>query len=240
MTQAIILAGGQGRRLYPLTKKQPKPMIKIEGKPVLTYLLELLKKYKIREVVITLNYLPESITEYYKTGSDFGIKIRYIIEEKPFGTAGALSLIKITEPIIVLYGDILVNMNLKKLINFHRGKKSQATLVVHHSDHFQDSDVINLDEKGRVLKIIHRPKTQEHGTLTNAGLYLLEPECINEIPKNNFFDFTKDLFPMLLNKRYRMYGYNTNEYLRDMGTLNRYKRVCEDVKNGEFARSRLY
>ncbi len=222
-----------------LTKLVPKPMLPIEGKPVLQYHVELLKRYGIKDILLTVGHLSDSIEEYFGDGSRFGVKISYLAEKEPMGTAGVLSQMEIDDDaFLVLYGDVLVNVDLDRLFKFHKQKGSQVTLAVHPSDHPQDSDVISLDVDSRVKAVVHRPQTPEFGNLTNACLYVMDKESIKVIP-NKKVDFAKDLFPAFINQ-FRVFGYNTPEYLRDMGTPQRYQQVCQHVRDGTFASGRLH
>jgi NDP-sugar pyrophosphorylase family protein len=224
--------------MYPLTKEVPKPLLPVEGKPVLLHLIEMLRKQGIIDIVITAGYLADQIKDFLGDGSRFGVKVEYLLEREPMGTAGVLSELKpMDQTYLMMYGDVMVNMDLHKLLDFHQRNKSQVTLVVHPSNHPQDSDVVCLDKENKVTDIVHRPTSDEFGNVTSAALYVLDKEAIAAIPRRKT-DFAKDLFPVFL-KTFRTYGYTTPEYLKDMGTPERYQKVCEDVRNGTFARGRL-
>lgn len=231
--KAIILSAGIGKRIRPLTDNIPKVMLPINGKPLLENHINLLKKWGITDIAINLHYLPEKITEYFKDGSNFGVKINYSYEEELLGTSGAVKKLAnfFDETFIVIYGDIAVDSNLKNLIDFHKKNNAIATLVVHESDHPEDSDVVEMNGKNDIIKLWKNPhKIMPQSNLTNAALYVLEPEVLEFIPAGES-DFIKDVFPSLLKNNKKVIGYNTPEFIKDMGTLERYETVKKYFKD---------
>ncbi len=234
--KAVILAGGKGTRLGKLTHDIPKPMIPLLGKPLLEYHIEWCKRYGIEEVILIVNHLKEPILQHFGDGSGFGIKISYFEESAPLGTVGGIKEIEhqLTDDFLVLYGDVLIDLDLERLLHFHRAKKSEATLVVHPNDHPYDSDLVELDKEERIIAVL--PKPHEEGVfyhnMVNAAVYLFSPKVLKHLPKGKKADFGKDIFPKLY-KGVAMYGYNTTEYLKDMGTPDRLAQVESDVKSGK-------
>ncbi|MBI2547989.1 HAD-IIIA family hydrolase [Candidatus Woesearchaeota archaeon] len=232
--KVVIIAGGKGTRLGELTKTIPKPLVPLDGKPLLWYVLTYARQYGFSSILLKTGYLAEQIQAYLTDGHQFHAMIDYFIEKEPLGTAGGLHfLTKENAPVLILYGDVLSTVNLRRLYEFHQQTKAQATLVVHSSDHPEDSDVVLLDDTNRVKKIIHKPGNARYGTMTNAALYLLNPECFSLIPQQGTFDFARDLIPELLHKKMVVYGYRTDEYIRDIGTTQRLKQASQDLAEGK-------
>lgn len=233
--KAVILAGGKGSRMGNLVDEVPKPMLLICGKPVLEYQIELLKKYDIREIVIIVNHLKARIIEYFGNGSAFDVNISYYEENEPLGTVGGIKAIEkqLREDFMVLYGDVLVNMDLNRLRQFHLRKKGIATLVVHPNDHPHDSDLLDCNREHLITGFYPKPHQpgQYYRNLVNAALYILSPKILNYLTPNQKADFGKDIFPELVKKE-RVYAYNTPEYLKDMGTPGRILKVEKDIQSG--------
>ncbi|MHC1702329.1 MAG: HAD-IIIA family hydrolase [Tenuifilaceae bacterium] len=238
--KALILAGGKGTRLGEKTLLTPKPMLEIGGKPVLLHQIELLKKYKITDITLLVNHLSQSIVDYFGNGDKFGVKLSYFHEKNPLGTAGGLKDLEsdLGKDFLLLYGDVMVNMDLSRLISFHRSKNSDCTLVVHPNDHPYDSDLLDIDENSRVKAFHAKPHSEGkyYRNLVNAGLYVLSPSIFDFLKKGKKVDFGKDVFPDIF-KKINMFGYNTSEYLKDMGTPMRLEKVTKDYLSGRIERS---
>ena len=237
--KAVILAGGRGTRLGQITNKIPKPMVYIGNKPVLQYQIELLKKYKITEIFIKVNYLKNIIKDYFKNGKDFGVKIKYFEKESDLNTAGIFPFLKkdLKNDFIVLYGDLFLNINLEKFIKFHKKNNSLGTLIVHPNDHPQDSDLIEVNDKNEITKWHAKPHPQNNNykNIANAAVYILNPKLINYIPKNKPTDFGKDIFPDIINnKKIKLFAYKTNEYLQDIGKIESLQKAINDYENNLF------
>lgn len=237
--KAVILAGGRGIRLGELTQEIPKPMLIIGEKPLLHHQVDLLVKYGIQDIIILVNYQKDPIMDYFQDGRGFGARISYYTETEPLGTTGGIKAIEdqLTEDFMVLYGDVMLNMDLNRFIHFHRTKKSQCTLVLHPNDHPFDSDLVEINADSRIVEFHpkpHQPGTWYHN-LVNAGAYLLSPSILTFIEKGKKADFGKDVFPHLFSQ-VDLYGYHTSEYLKDMGTPDRLDRVRMDLENGEINR----
>ncbi len=222
--KAVIIAGGLGKRLAPLTETIPKPMLPLNGKPILERMVEWLRGEGIRDIIVCSGYLSEKIEEYFGDGSKWGMRIGYSVEKEPLGTGGAL---KNTEKLIgngtfvAMYADLDVEMDLEKFVRFHRKKGGIATLTVHPSSHPYDSDMIKCDGEGRVLAFPGKPKPGEKfENLGNAGVYCFEPDVFKYL-KNGKSSLDKEALPSMLGKE-RIYAYRTDEKIRDVGTHERY------------------
>jgi histidinol-phosphate phosphatase family protein len=234
--KAIILAGGKGTRLGALTKDIPKPMVPLLGKPLVQYQVELCKRYGLSEIIFIVNHLKEPLIKHFGNGEKFGIKISYFEEPEPLGTVGGLKEIEdqLDETFLVLYGDVLVDMDLNRLFAFHHEKQSEATLVVHPNDHPYDSDLLELDEDERVIAVHPKPHKESvyYHNMVNAATYVFSPKVLTHLEKGKKADFGKDIFPGIFDQ-IRMFGYNTSEYLKDMGTPDRLDQVSADVESGK-------
>lgn len=234
--KAIILAGGLGTRLRPLTNDLPKLMLPIGSKPILQYGLELLKKHGISEIAINLFHLPEKITEYFGDGRKFGVKITYLNETKLSGTAGAVKKLASFwgKQFLVFYGDNLTSMNLTKLINYHQKKKGIATVALSPTNQPWMKGVVELDANKRIIKFIEKPKREEiKSNLANCGVYVLAKEVLKYIPEGKFSDFGFDIFPKLLVAGKKMYGWKFDGYILDIGTLETYAQAQKDYLEGK-------
>lgn len=238
--KALILAGGKGTRLGEKTQLTPKPMLLIGGKPVLQHQVELFKNYGITDISFLVNHLSESIVQYFGDGSKFGVSVSYHHERDPLGTAGGLKDLEddLTDDFLLLYGDVMINMDLTRLIDFHKRTNSHCTLVVHPNDHPQDSDLVEVDDNSRVVAFHSKPHDEGKyfRNLVNAGLYVLSPSILKFIKKGKKSDFGHDIFPAICRK-IDMFGYNTAEYLKDMGTPTRLERVTADYLSGRIERA---
>ncbi|MBC6409634.1 MAG: HAD-IIIA family hydrolase [Ekhidna sp.] len=240
--QAVILAGGKGTRLDKLTGQTPKPLIPIGGKTIMEHQLELLKENGIEKVLLTVGHLKEKIKELIGDGSQYGLEVSYFVEDHPLGSAGAFPLLKdrLHEHFFVLYGDVMMAVDLNRIACFHQHKGASATLVVHPNDHPHDSDLVECDSNS-LIKAFH-PKPHEknkfYKNLVNAGLYLFNKKLVDFIPLRKSPDFGKNIFPSLAATQ-KLYAYNTSEYLKDMGTPERLQKVTEDYLSGRIARRKL-
>lgn len=240
--KAVILAGGKGTRLGDLTKDIPKPMVPLLGKPLVEYQIDLLKRYGFEEVIFIVNHLGEAIENHFGAGEQFGIRISYFHEREPLGTVGGVKAIEdqLQSDFFLLYGDVMMEMDLDRLLDFHRQKKSEATLVVHPNDHPYDSDLVELDEEQRVIHVLPKPHPENllYHNMVNAAAYVLSPKIFQFLEKGRKADFGKDIFPKIYSQL-AMYGYNTPEYLKDMGTPDRLGQVEKDIKSGKVQRRSL-
>lgn len=238
--KVVIIAGGKGTRIASVNNEIPKAMIPVGGKPVLEYQVELSKRYGYTEIILIIGYLGHIIREYFQDGSKWGVSISYFEEEVPLGTAGALPNLEsvLTEDFFVFYGDTIMDIALDLMLAFHKEKHADASLLLHPNDHPYDSDLVAANENGQITAFYSKPHPEGFVSrnLVNAALYILSPEILSFIPFNQKSDFGKDIFPFCLNAGKNLFGYISSEYIKDMGTPERYERVCEDVLSGKVAR----
>jgi len=249
MKQLVILAGGKGTRLKDRLGDLPKPMVPIGGRPLLEHQVELARRYGFLDLVFFVHFRAELIEQCFGNGEKWGVKIRYVREREPLGTAGAVlaGWSELADRFVVMYGDTMVNVDLERLWLAHERDGSQATILVHPNDHPLDSDLVEVDATSRVVAFHNRPHREGfwHQNLVNAGLYLLDkaalkPYLPGDAMKNSGpYDFGRDLFPALLRDGGKMLGYNSPEYIKDIGTPQRYDRVCAEFGSGVIARSSL-
>ena len=235
--KAVIMAGGKGTRLRPLTSNQPKPMISIANKPCMEHIVNLLKRHGFEEVVTTLGFMPEVIGDYFGDGSDWGVKMSHSIEEEPMGTAGSVKLAEneLTERFIVVSGDALTDADLSKAVEFHEKSGAEATLVLQEVDDPSEFGIVVVDDDGKVERFLEKPDPEEVFSYTaNTGIYVLEPEILEEIPADEEYDFADDLFPKLLDEGRPVYGYVTEKpYWEDIGNIDQYLDAQRAVLGGE-------
>ena len=231
--KAVILAGGLGKRLRKAVRDKPKSMAPVLGKPFLQYQIEQLKKYSIIEIVLCVGYLANQIKSYFKDGVKFGVNIRYAVEEKPLGTAGALknSLDYLEDEVfLVLNGDSYSEVNFFKFIQFHREKKGKGTVLLTRVCQADDYGLVKMDEHNRITGFFEKPGRTASGSIINAGIYLLEPQVLNYIPEGRQISLEKEIFPHLLEKKMPLFGYLTSDYFIDIGTPQKYAQIQEDMK----------
>lgn len=234
--KAVIMAGGKGTRLRPLTCNKPKPMVPIVNRPMMEHIIYLLKKYDFKEVWVTLFYLPELIQNYFGDGSEFGMKINYSLEDSPLGTAGSVKKIidNLNDTFLVISGDALTDINLETAVKFHKEKKAKATIVLTKVSNPLDYGVVIADQNGAVKRFLEKPGWGEvFSDTVNTGIYILEPEIFNLFEAGREFDFSKDLFPMLLDKGELIGGYVADGYWSDIGNLEQYRQAHYDVLTGK-------
>ncbi|MEW6207463.1 MAG: NDP-sugar synthase [Acidobacteriota bacterium] len=233
--QAIILAGGKGTRLRPLTLHTPKPILPIAGRPFLVYQLELLKRAGVRDVTLSLSYQPQKIEDKLGDGIDHDVKISYTVESQPLGTAGAYrnAAASIKETTVVLNGDILTDVDLSEIIDFHRNRKCLATIALARVADPAGYGLVEIDEEARVRRFIEKPKPEEITCDTiNAGIYVLEPGALDYVPQNEPSMFEYGVFPRLLDAKEPFCGFTIAGYWRDIGTSPGYLQANLDVIAG--------
>ncbi|MBW4477467.1 MAG: mannose-1-phosphate guanyltransferase [Tolypothrix brevis GSE-NOS-MK-07-07A] len=230
--RAVLMAGGSGTRLRPLTCDLPKPMVPILNRPIAEHIINLLKRHHITEVVATLHYLPDVLRDYFQDGGDFGVQMTYAVEEdQPLGTAGCVKNIAelLDETFLVISGDSITDFDLTAAIEFHKQKKSKATLILTRVPNPIEFGVVITDEQHRIRRFLEKPSTSEiFSDTVNTGIYILEPEVLEYLPPNIESDFSKDLFPLLLEKDELMYGYVAEGYWCDVGHLDAYREAQYD------------
>lgn len=245
---AFILAGGKGTRFKEVTRDVlPKPMVNIDGKPILQHQIEFLARNNVNKIILSVGYKAEIIKDYFKEGKQFGISIIYSEESKPLGTAGAFKYAESLfnrereEDILVIYGDIIFDIDLERMLNFHKCHNGLGTLFVHPNDHSYDSDLLEVNQDDRAINFINKPHSKEliYQNLVNAGLYILRSEILQYIPYKQKLDFGRDIFPKIIDTKKYLYAYNSPEYVKDIGTPDRYNKVKDDILNGKVHRKNL-
>jgi len=264
MKQAIILAGGRGTRLAERLGDLPKPMIPIGGKPLLEHQVELLRAHGFNEIIMFVHHRAELIQAYFAEREDLGMRIRFVIETQPLGTAGAVMAggDHLAETFLVLYGDTMLNVDLSRIWAVHERSGAEATLFLHPNNHPFDSDLVEVDSNDRVIAFHHRPHSDDRffQNLVNAGLYVMNksmlipllgaglPSEASDLPlqfrnsganayPGQAIDFGRDVFPSALGAGKHLNGYNSPEFIKDIGTPSRYDWVCGQFATGIVQRS---
>ncbi len=228
--QAVIMAGGFGKRLRPLTEETPKPMLSVGGRPLMERIIGQLRTAGIKQINITTHYKPEKIVSYFSDGSKFGVKLNYVNEDQPLGTAGALGLMEEPDnPVLVINGDILTQMNFRAMLAYHQEHKADLTVAVRKYDLRVPYGVIENDGPF-VQKLVEKPSLS---LFVNAGIYLLEPSVYHYVPKGQRFDMT-DLIQRLLQEKRPVASFPIVEYWLDIGQPADYDKAQEDIENGSF------
>jgi len=226
MLKAVIMAGGFGTRLRPLTSKIPKPMVPIMNKPMIEHIVRLLVSHKITDIVVLIFYHPNIIKNFLGDGKQFGASIQYVKAEADYGTAGsvrnAYDLIKGSR-LLVISGDVLTDFDLTKAVSFHQSKNSKATLVLTRVNNPLEFGLVITDDKGKIVRFLEKPTWGEvFSDTVNTGIYVIEPDILEMVPYREDYDFSKDLFPSMLRQKMPLYGYAAEGYWRDVGNLNEY------------------
>ena len=223
--KAVILVGGEGTRLRPLTNGIPKPMLPVLNHPFLEHTIRYLSKYGITEVILALSYLPDVIKEYFGDGRRLGVRLHYTIEDSPLGTAGAVKNAEeyLDSTFVVLNGDIFTELDIGAMLAFHQVKKARATIALTWVDNPCAFGVIETDKNSRIQRFTEKPAPDEVTTnWINAGVYILEPEVLQQVPENAHYMFERGLFPRLLELGETMCGYKFEGHWLDMGTPEKY------------------
>jgi len=233
---AVIMAGGFGTRIQPLTHSTPKPMLPVTNIPMMEHILEKLVDFGMREVVILLYYKPEVIKNHFGDGSKWGIKINYVLPDNDYGTAGAVKKAEefLKKPFMIISGDLVTDFDLKKIFAFHEEKKSKLTITLTTVSNPLQFGIVIVNENGEIEQFLEKPSWGEVFSDTiNTGIYVIEPEILDYIPKNTPFDFSKDLFPKLMKEGIKLYGYTAKGYWRDVGNPDAYRDVHIDIFNSK-------
>lgn len=231
--RAVLMAGGSGTRLRPLTYDLPKPMVPILNRPIAEHIINLLRKAGIREIIATLHYFPDVMRDYFQNGQEFDVEITYAVEEEqPLGTAGCVKNIEelLNDTFLVISGDGITDFNLQEAIAFHRQKGSVATLILTRVPNPMEFGVVITNPDGEIVRFLEKPSTSEiFSDTVNTGTYILEPEVLAYLPPDQETDFSKDLFPLLLAEGKPMYGYIAEGYWCDVGHLDAYRQSQYDA-----------
>jgi NDP-sugar pyrophosphorylase family protein len=237
--KAILLAGGKGTRLRPLTIHTPKPIVPIFNRAFLHYQIDLLKQVpEIDEIILSLNYQPRRIEEIFGDGSALDIRIRYVVEPAPLGTAGAIKYAgdSLTESVVVFNGDVLTQIDLGAVIRLHRERRARATIVLTPVDNPTAYGLVETEADGTVRRFLEKPSADEITTNNiNAGIYVLEPDTFDRIPSAVPWSIERSYFPSLIERRETFVAYIYNGYWIDIGTPEKYVQVHRDIMDGRFA-----
>ena len=230
--KAVVMAGGEGTRLRPLTSNQPKPMVPVVGKPCMEHILELLREHGLNDVIVTVAFLPQAIRSYFGQGETLGMQVGYSVEESPLGTAGSVRLAakQLDETFLVISGDALCDVDLSALIAFHRERGAAVTIGLKAVDNPLEFGIVVTDEEGRIERFLEKPSwSQVFSDTINTGIYVLEPEVLRHVPTDRPYDFSKELFPYLLEMGRPLYGYVMDGYWQDIGNLDQFRQANFDA-----------
>ncbi len=230
--KAVVMAGGEGTRLRPLTSNQPKPMVPIVGKPCMEHIVELLKLHGFEDVIVTTAFLPQAIRSYFGNGETLGVDIGYSVEESPLGTAGSVRLAagRLDDTFLVISGDALCDVDLTGLVEAHREKGASVTIGLKAVPNPLEFGIVVTDEDGRVERFLEKPSWgQVFSDTINTGIYVLEPEVLKHIPTDRPYDFSKELFPLLLEMGRPIYGHVFDGYWQDIGNLDQFRQANFDA-----------
>ena len=237
--KAVVMAGGFGTRIQPLTHSRPKPMLPIINRPMMEHTMMNLKDLGITEFIVLLYFKPEIIKDYFKDGSDFGIKITYVVPDDDYGTAGAVKLAQEyigDDSFIIISGDLVTNFDFQKIFDYHAEKKSKLTITLTSVDNPLEFGVVIANEEGKIEKFLEKPSWGEVFSDTiNTGIYVIEPEILDYIPKNENYDFAKDLFPSLMREGIDLTAGYAKGYWRDVGNPESYRDAYDDILTGKIA-----
>ena len=230
--KAVVMAGGEGTRLRPLTSNQPKPMVPIVGKPCMEHIVELLRRHGFEDVIVTVAFLPQAIRSYFGSGESLGIDIGYSVEESPLGTAGSVKRAagRLDDTFLVISGDALCDVDLTGLVEAHRANGASVTIGLKSVENPLEFGIVVTDEEGRVERFLEKPSWgQVFSDTINTGIYVLEPEVLAHVPTDRPYDFSKELFPLLLEMGRPIYGCVLDGYWQDIGNLDQYRQANFDA-----------
>jgi len=237
--KGVILAGGKGTRMRPLTFLNPKPMLPLINKPFMEYFIMRLKYYGIKDIILSTGYLPEVFNKYFGNGSKFGVNLVYVTEETPLGTCGAVKNVEKylgNDTFLVFNGDILTSLNLKTMIAFHRSKKADISISLVPIEDPTAYGLVPVDRDSRVKEFLEKPSMEEISTnLINAGTYIIEPHVLGHVPAGENYSFERGLFPKMLKLGYRIFGFVEDTYWLDVGTPEKYMTAHIDILDRKVA-----
>ncbi|BDI32927.1 nucleotidyltransferase [Capsulimonas corticalis] len=235
--KAVVMAGGEGTRLRPLTSNRPKPLVPILNKPCMQHTIELLKRFGVTDIVVTLYYLADEIEGYFGDGSELGVNLIYTVEDTPLGTAGSVKKAEEylkDDTFIIVSGDALTDIDLEKALAFHRERESMATLVLQHVENPLEFGVVITDEEGRIRRFLEKPSWGEvFSDTVNTGMYILEPSIFDYMEHDKSYDWSQDIFPQILQEEKPMFGYVMGEYWTDVGSLQQYRQAQYEMLQGK-------
>jgi mannose-1-phosphate guanylyltransferase/phosphomannomutase len=234
--KAFIMAAGEGTRLRPLTYIRPKPLVPLANKPIILRIISLLKANGFTDVIINLHYQGDKIKEALGDGKEYGIDIVYSEEEVLLGTAGGVKKMEeaLPDTFVVISGDIATDINLREMLAFHKKRNALVTLAATIVDDPTKYGVLSLNSDGKIQNFLEKPSRDKvFSPIVNAGIYILEKEVLKEVPPNKFYDFGKQLFPLLVERGAPMFGYLSSAYWKDIGNVWDYKKVHSDIGDGK-------
>lgn len=239
---AVILAGGKGTRLAEVAPDIPKPLVPVLGRPVLEYQIDSLRRSGVTDVTLVVGHLGQQIKDHFRNGRYFGLRISYFAEDSPLGTAGALTWLRdqLPDQFGVLYGDLMLDMDFGRLFAFHGQRQGLCTLVAHPNSHPYDSDLVVLDSSAAVRQILRKnePRDRSYGNCVNAGICILDQSALDGLRAGGVYDLERDVIGPAVEEG-SAYGYRTTEYIKDMGTPERYAQVTRHVASGQVAARNL-
>ncbi len=233
--KAVVMAGGKGTRLRPLTCDKPKPMVPVVNRPILEHIVRLLRKHGFADIYATLHYMPEVIQEHFGTGEAFGVRMAYAVEDSPLGTAGSVKACEehLDSTFLVISGDALTDFDLTRAVEFHRAKGAIATIVLTRVSTPLEYGVVITEDDGRISRFLEKPSWSEvFSDTVNTGIYVLEPDVLGFFDFGREFDFSKNLFPLILKRNLPLFGYIANGYWSDIGTIEQYRQTHYDILEG--------
>ncbi|MGB8656795.1 MAG: mannose-1-phosphate guanyltransferase [Candidatus Zixiibacteriota bacterium] len=233
--KAVIMAGGFGTRLRPLSCSLPKPMVSVANKPMMEHIVNLLKKHGLTDLVVLVYFQADTIRDYFGDGSRFGVKMEYVQAQDDYGTAGAVKNAQslLADRFLVISADVLTDIDLKSACDFHQANDAKVTMILARMEDPLSYGVVITRDDGRISRFLEKPTWGEvFSDTVNTGIYILEPEVLEEIPPEQEFDFSKNLFPYMLSSSQRLFGYITPDYWRDVGNLEEYFQAHQDILEG--------
>ena len=232
--KAIIMAGGEGSRLRPLTCDRPKPMVPLGNRPIMEHIVRLLRRHDFRQVAVTTWYLPQIIEDYFGDGSPWDLGMSYFVEKEPLGTAGSVKNVKFNETFVVISGDALTDIDLSAAMAFHKSRGAMVTIVLKRVENPLEYGVVLTDEDGRIKRFVEKPGWgQIFSDLVNTGIYIIEPEAMEQCESGRAVDFSRELFPKLLADNVPLYGWVADGYWSDIGNLDVYRQSHQDLLAGK-------
>ncbi|MBV9933975.1 MAG: NDP-sugar synthase, partial [Actinobacteria bacterium] len=234
--KAVIMAGGEGTRLRPLTSNQPKPMMPLANRPMMEHIVRLLRDHGFEDIVVTVAFLANAIRTYFGDGSEFGVRMVYATEESPLGTAGSVrnAMDELDDRFLVISGDVLTDLDVSAAVRFHEERGALATIALKAMENPLEFGIVITRPDGSIERFLEKPTWgQVFSDTINTGVYVLEPEIFDYIPAGESVDFSADVFPRLLADGKALFGYVAEGYWEDVGTLEAYVKAHQDVLDGK-------